>query len=114
MPEWVAIMVAILGALGVRELLAKAIERVPTKMGNRRDEVAILRDVLVEVRASDAAKVTRIDALEIRIEKLEERERHALTRAAVHEAWDQMAFQMLVQHNPDHPAPPPLTAPDSP
>lgn len=73
-------------------------------------EVGMLRDIITEVRNSEAKKVERIDNLERRLTLLEERERHMLTRAAVHEAWDQMAFTMLTQVNPDHPAPPPLAA----
>lgn len=72
-------------------------------------EVETLLMVIAELRQSEASKAVRIDALEERIDKLEERERHMLTRAAVHEAWDQMAFQMLLLQNPQHPPPPPLT-----
>jgi hypothetical protein len=71
-------------------------------------EVTMLREIIGEVRTSEAKKTERIDNLERRLDLLEERERHMLTRAAVHEAWDQMAFAMLSQINPDHPAPPPL------
>lgn len=71
-------------------------------------EVKILREIIAEVRDAEARKTARIDALETRLEKLEERERHALTRAAVHESWDVMAFQMLLAQNPQHPPPPPL------
>lgn len=71
-------------------------------------EVGMLREVIAEVRASEAKKAERIDNLERRLDLLEERERHMLTRAAVHEAWDQMAFALLSQMNPDHPPPPPL------
>lgn len=78
-------------------------------------EVATIRDVLAEVRTAELAKNTEITALKTdmlvmkaRLDKLEERERHMLTRAAVHEAWDQMAFAALLAHNPEHPPPPPL------
>lgn len=50
----------------------------------------------------------KISQLNSRVDKLEERERHFLTRAAVHEAWDQMAFQVLIQNDPNHPPPPPI------
>lgn len=49
--------------------------------------------------------------LKDRVGKLEERERHMLTRAAVHEAWDQMAFKILSEIDPFHPEPPPLLDP---
>lgn len=72
-------------------------------------EVTMLRGIISEVRDSEAKKAQRIDNLEHRLELLEERERHMLTRAAVHEAWDQMAFAILSQVNPEHPPPPPLS-----
>lgn len=57
---------------------------------------------------SEAKKQERLDSMEQRLVKLEERERHALTRAAVHEAWDQLSYNVLLQHVPNHPPPPPL------
>lgn len=72
-------------------------------------EVDTLREIIAEVRASEARKSERIDALEQRLVKLEERERHALTRAAVHEAWDQLAFNFITGQNRDFPPPPPLS-----
>lgn len=71
-------------------------------------EVQILRDIIAEVRLSEAKKQERLDSMEQRLVKLEERERHALTRAAVHEAWDQLSYNVLLQHVPNHPPPPPL------
>lgn len=71
-------------------------------------DVEVLRAIIAEVRESEARKSERIDNLEVRLEKLEERERHALTRAAVHEAWDQLTFQAILRSNPNHPPPPPL------
>ncbi|NUO35893.1 MAG: hypothetical protein HOQ27_12640 [Dermatophilaceae bacterium] len=71
-------------------------------------EVDTLREIIAEVRASEAKKSERIDSLETRLEKLEERERHALTRAAVHEAWDQLAFNFITGHDRKFPPPPPL------
>lgn len=67
-----------------------------------------LRAIIAEVRESEAKKTARIDSLEQRLEKLEERERHALTRAAVHEAWDQLALNFIVNHDQNFPPPPPL------
>lgn len=80
----------------------------------RKDEVETLREIIAEVRASEAKKDARLEVVEVRLDRLEERERHMLTRAAVHEAWDQIAFQMLLAQNPHYPAPPPLTIQDAP
>ena len=81
-----------------------------------RTEVETIRDVLKEVQAHSETKDKRIDKLEADVDflrqavvELQDRERHQLTRAAAHEAWDQMSFALLVKHFPDHPAPPPLT-----
>lgn len=71
-------------------------------------EVQILREIIAEVRISEAKKQERLDSMEMRLEKLEERERHALTRAAVHESWDALAFQFIRQHDPNFQEPPPL------
>ncbi len=115
MIEWWQAIVGLIGALGIRELLAKVVDRRATavatdkvKVETKATEVEILRGVLQEVRDDSAEKSQRIARLEERMTKLEERERHQLTRAAVHEAWDQMSFALLVQYNPAHPPPPPL------
>lgn len=78
-------------------------------------DVENLRDIIAEVRESERLKDQRIavqdekiDALIGRVDKLEERERHMLTRAAVHEAWDQMAFATLLTMHPGYQPPPPL------
>lgn len=73
-------------------------------------EVATLLTIIQEVRSAEAAKAQRIHDLERRMGLLEERERHQLTRAAVHEAWDQMAFAHIITHGggDDFPHPPPL------
>lgn len=72
-------------------------------------EVQTLRGVLEEFRVSDARKTAIVEQLEHRIDKLEERERHMLTRAAVHEAWDQLAFGFIVSRDANFPPPPPLS-----
>lgn len=94
-------------------------------------DIQNLRSIITEVRqsAADAAAQSaareerayaaaremearlgqKIDAQNARIEKLEERERHALTRAAVHEAWDQLALAFVLKHDQNFPAPPPLS-----
>lgn len=115
MIEWWQAVLGLMTALGVRELLAKLVDRKATavatdkvKVETKANEVDILREVLAEVRTDSAEKSQRIERLEERMTKLEERERHQLTRAAVHEAWDQMSFALLVQQHPSHPPPPPL------
>lgn len=72
-------------------------------------EVQIVRGLLDEFRLADARKSAVIEQLKERLDKLEERERHMLTRAAVHEAWDQMALAFIVSHDASFPPPPPLT-----
>jgi non-canonical (house-cleaning) NTP pyrophosphatase len=123
--EWWQVIAAMAGAVGLREVVAKYIDRKSTAVSDAKtrtetkaSEVDILRDVLAEVKSDSAEKTKKITeltghvrGLERRMDKLEERERHQLTRAAVHEAWDQIAFQMLLAQNPDHPPPPPITTP---
>lgn len=119
------VVIAVITALGLRELLAKMIDRRATSAAvdataasTAATEVETIRAVLAEVRANDQAKterLTRVEAmlhqLEAEVRVLQERERHALTRAATHEAWDRMSFQLLQRIDPDHPAPPPLSGP---
>lgn len=128
-PTEISALVGVSGALGAGLLKAwdlaagkagrqAATEKVHadtkvTEAAAAQAEVTMLRDIIAEVRTSEAKKSERIDNLERRMELLEERERHMLTRAAVHEAWDQMAFAHLLKLNPDHPAPPPLSAADT-
>lgn len=116
-----AVLIAVIASGALTTLLVKLLDRrldSDRAAGVRADtaasEVATLREVLAEVRQQDARKGQRLDALEDRIRTLEERERHQLTRAAVHEAWDQLAFQALVAQNPAHPPPPPLVLPEPP
>lgn len=71
-------------------------------------EVNLLRTMLDDFRTDQARKDATIEGLTLRIDKLEERERHMLTRAAVHEAWDQLAFQFIAGHDASFPSPPPL------
>lgn len=75
-------------------------------------EADILRQVIADVRddaAEDRGKAKAIIAgLEKRLGMIEERERHMLTRAAVHEAWDQLAFAFIAGHDASFPPPPPL------
>lgn len=100
-----ALLTGLLGGSTVTKLLNYKIDKATAK----KTDVETLRSIIDEVKESDAAKGTLIRQLTTRISQLEERERHMLTRAAVHEAWDQMAFSMLIAQNPEHPPPPPLT-----
>ena len=115
-------LVAVLGGGGVGGILVKAMskpvddataakinaEAKQTAQVTASSEVDTLREIIAEVRSSEARKSERIDSLEARLEKLEERERHALTRAAVHEAWDQLAFNFIAAQDRKFPPPPPL------
>lgn len=117
-----ALLVALLGGGGIGAVVVKAMSKpvddataakisAEAKEAAQRtaaSEVDTLREIIAEVRASEAKKTERIDSLEVRLEKLEERERHALTRAAVHESWDALAFQFILQHDPQFRPPPPL------
>lgn len=83
-------------------------------------EVQTIREVLQEVRSNDLVKTEQISEYRVqlrdikrRLSLVEERERHMLTRAAVHEAWDQMAFSMLTRYDSAYPPPPPLGIPSS-
>lgn len=121
--EWiVAVAVALfgggtLGAVAVKLLSKPVDDATASKIAAEakvsaqqavKGDVEVLRAIIAEVRESEARKTERIDNLEVRLEKLEERERHMLTRAAVHEAWDQLTFQAILRSNPNHPPPPPL------
>lgn len=113
---WVAVIAAsaaLGGALvGVLvKLLNRDVDRAAataSRSASRKDDVSVLREIIDELRDSETRKTERIDKLEERMAKLEERERHALTRAAVHEAWDQMTFALIVANHPGHPPPPPI------
>lgn len=122
-------VVALLGSAGLGSVITKALNRpvdsataeklhAETRQAAQvtaASEVETIRSVMSELRATEKEKTGQIAELKAdmssmkdRLNKLEERERHMLTRAAVHEAWDQMAFAMLSQVNPEHPPPPPI------
>lgn len=117
----VAVVIAALGGGGVTAIVVKYMSRSvddataakvraeaeSTAKRAASSEVDILRKIIAEVRDAEARKSQRIDALEKRLDKLEERERHMLTRAAVHEGWVQAAYATLVAQNPQYPPPPP-------
>jgi septal ring factor EnvC (AmiA/AmiB activator) len=100
-------------------------EQIATKTANDAalEQINMMRTFVQDQRQSYEAKLEeqaqdRADAkheiinLKERVGKLEERERHMLTRAAVHEAWDRMSFEILSRMDPNHPHPPPLIAPE--
>lgn len=125
---WVGLL-ALLGSAGIGSIITKALNRnVDTATAQKlhaetrqaavntaASEVETIRAVMTELRGSEQSKISEIAELRAdmtlmksRVEKLEERERHMLTRAAVHEAWDQMAFSLLLATHPNHPPPPPI------
>ena len=118
----VALVVAVLGGGTLGNIITKRLSKpvddataakimAETREAAQRtaaSEVDTLREIIAEVRASEARKTERLDAMEGRLQLLEERERHALTRAAVHEAWDQLALAFVLRHDQNFPAPPPL------
>lgn len=114
----IAVIAGVVGSLGsgalgavIVKAMARQVDDATAKQtlaAANKTEVDMLLSIIKEVRESEAKKDTRIDALEQRLDKLEERERHMLTRAAVHEAWDVLSWQALRSLNPEHPPPPPL------
>lgn len=121
--EGAALVVAVLGGGGLGAVVVKWLSRPVdeataakiraevqrTAQQTAAGEVDTLREIIAEVRASEAKKTERIDSLEARLEKLEERERNALTRAAVHEVWDRLAFNFITGRDQTFPPPPPLS-----
>ena len=113
--SWAEVLLTVLGSAGISAVLVKLLNRrvdnaTAEKIRAEAREVAttaaaaemdILRQVIADLRASE--RETRL-----RLDKLEERERHMLTRAAVHEAWDQLAFGFIAGHDASFPPPPPL------
>lgn len=87
-------------------------------MGRKRDAadtdnitVRTMIAAMGRLEAENGRQGGLLEDLATRLALVEERERHMLTRAAVHEAWDQMAFAFIVAHNPDFDPPPPLRDP---
>lgn len=117
------IIAAILGVLGVQQLILRVVDRRTIRLGELQTsqsttavEVQTIRDVLAEVRQQSAEKDTRlaaqearVDMLEQRIDAMEKRERELLTKVAVHSGWDQLTYQKMIEHDPKHPLYPPLT-----
>ena len=129
MSTWVVVLGILVGGGGLGAIITKLLSRPvdtatvaklraeakQTAQETAASEVGLLREIIQEVRTSEMNKSERITRLEEandvfrgRLDKLEERERNMLTRAAVHEAWDQISFQALLLQNPDHPPPPPI------
>jgi hypothetical protein len=74
-----------------------------------RDDLLMKVEDNSQLRERNAHLEATQNELGRRIDKLEERERHMLVRAATHEAWDQMAFAKLSAMDGSFPEPPPLT-----
>lgn len=113
--EWTFLLTGLIGGGGVTTIGVKWMSRrgdnataEQALAAARQTDIDTLRQIITEVRASEALKSQELEQIKGRLDRLEERERHMLTRAAVHEAWDQMAFAALLSHNPAHPPPPPL------
>lgn len=104
----VAVIIAAVGGGGLATIVRVIGDRGKDQATAKQTDVQTLRDIIAEVRSDKAADDQRIAHLEERVRKLEERERHMLTRAAVHEAWDALTFQTILAHVPNHPPPPPL------
>lgn len=77
----------------------------------RGSDLDTLRGVIAELRTDKAEQAERIKNIEQRLTQVEDRERHMLTRAAVHEAWDQLAIAFILTHDQNFPKPPPLANP---
>lgn len=112
----VAVIVAVLTGGGVSAIIIKRMSRSVDSATAQKilteatgSEIDNLRQIIAEVRDSDTVNRTRIGELGARVARLEERERHMLTRVAVHEAWDQLAFQAIFPNDQNFPEPPPLT-----
>ena len=117
---------ALLTALGTRDFVLSRIQKKRNALTDENLEVAAkkavaetnsievntVRDVLNEMNQYRGTLTAQISELADKIKVLEDRERHMLTRAATHEAWDRMSFSMLLQLNPNHPPPPPLVSLD--
>lgn len=79
-------------------------------------EVASIQNIIGEYRKMylestnhNAQLRADLNQMNRRVDKLEERERHMLTRAGVHEAWAQAAWVYITTRvDADYPAPPPL------
>lgn len=81
------------------------------RVQSAREEVDLVREVLSEVRANSEEKDKRIGSLEARVGTLESWVRSTLSFMTAHMEWDQNAYHVARQVDPDFPAPPPLTAP---
>lgn len=99
-------------ALGAKDILSKKITSKKEEVENESFAIKTMKEVMITQGQTYLDTIlglkTDLSEVKTRLDKVEERERHALTRAAVHEAWDQMSFQALLSMNPEHPPPPPL------
>lgn len=112
------ILAAVIGSGGLGAVAVKLLSR-PTDEAAaeealarvRASDVENLRTIISELRTEKAAQTERLGNVERRLALLEDRERHMLTRAAVHEGWVQAAFNRLLTYEPAYPPPPPLIDP---
>lgn len=123
------VILALLGVLGagkvvellVNRLLHRKVEvlsETKIKAEVVSQEVTTVRGVLAEVQKHSETKDQVIKDLQFqvhslagRVERMESREHQGHQLTAAHELWDIQAFQRLLAHDPDFPAPPPLRAP---
>ena len=101
--SWAEVLLTALGSAGLSAVLVKWMNR---RVDNATAEKIRAEAHQVATQAAAAERETRL-----RLDKIEERERHMLTRAAVHEAWDQLAFAFIAGHDASFPPPPPLRPP---
>lgn len=83
-------------------------ERDSIAVSTAKELISLSRQDVLSARTEVAVLAEKVTALITRIDTLEERERHQLVRAAVHEAWDDMAFRRLYALDPTISPPPPL------
>lgn len=123
------IAAAILGSAGISAVVVKYLDRRVTEATEIRiraearqiatktatdaatAETGVLRQVIEDLRTEVARHRAAREDVERRLDKLEERERHSLTRAAVHQAWDDLAFAFILRHDASFHPPPPLAPP---
>lgn len=109
--NWILNIIVLGTIFKLGDVLLKKINSRRENVDSDKIAVGTMNEVLQTVVLENTRKEMQLKSLEIRVQKLEERERHMLTRAAVHEAWDQMAFSILLSYNAEHPPPPPLYPP---
>lgn len=120
LPELLLALAAVLTALGAGRAISKLLSRntdeahiAKLRADAAATEVTTLREVLEEMRLSAQSKTERIENLEDRLLRLEERERRQVIRTLNHEIWDRMAVEALRSIDPTFASPPPIFEPDN-